>query len=128
MPPKPKPEPPATPEHIKLKAVADKSQAIHDFLEWLADGQYNEDVGPVELAYRPYMTEKPIYKRKRGEMFPEIVGYEPIPREEWKRQGQLESLTYQMSPLLAKFFDIDLKKIDDEKRALLDFQRELNEQ
>ncbi len=124
----PDPQPPATPEHQKLRAVKDKSQAIHDFIEWLSEGGYDENVGPVQLAFYPFVVEKPIYgKAKRGEMFPPVIGYEPIPREKWERQGQLESLTYQMSPLLAKFFGIDLKKLEAEKVALLDFQRELNE-
>ncbi len=79
------------PEHQKLKAIADKSQAIHDFLEWL------QDTKGGFLAVRA---------GRRQDAYP-----------------MRESLR----TLLAEFYEIDLDKIEDEKRAMLDECRRLNE-
>lgn len=112
-----------------MRAAKAVSQKLGEFLEWLLAGEFDPNIGPIHLAYYPYMTERPVYakQKKPGELFPSILSYEPIPRDEWRRQGQLESVTYQIEPLLARFFEIDLNKVEAEKRALLDQIRKLQE-
>jgi len=94
----------ATPEHEKLHKVQEKSQAIGEFLEWLTEEkrysicQYVNTIGEVDCE---------------GEeiRFP-VKGYLPI----------LERI----EQLLAEYFDIDLDKLELEKRAMLDELRRPN--
>jgi len=75
------------PEHDKLSAVRERSQAIGEFIEWLPSkglhlAEFVEDSDPLNdgvlmLAHRPIVE------------------------------------------LLAEFFEIDLNKIEQEKRAML---------
>lgn len=113
------------PEHEKLKAIKGKSQAIGGFLDWLRDGGLSDDHGAVMLAYYPYITERPVYKGSFPDM--EVVDYEPIPREEWERSSELHSLSYPLDSLLAQFFEIDLNKLEEEKRAMLEECRKVHE-
>lgn len=83
------------PEHEKLAKVHDKSQAIGEFLEWLADER------DFVLAVRHQHTEDCI----------EDCG---------ARRGELIPLAIPVHKLLAEFFDIDEDKLDDEKRAMLE--------
>ena len=89
------------PEHLKLDAVKDKSQAIGEFLEWLqANG--------VQLC-RPH-------KHTEGcedEDFPIrklICGYE---------DDSLVPIRDSIESLLASFFGIDPKKLEEEKQYML---------
>jgi hypothetical protein len=75
------------PEHEKLKAIADKSQEIYDFIDWLG---WSHGIALYDTA-----TDR----------------------------GVTTSLKF----LLAKFYDIDLARIEDEKRAMLDDLRALND-
>ncbi len=77
------------PEHDKLGLVSDKSQAIGDFLAWLEEGGLGSEYGSVELAFFPI------------------------------HRGGLAPLMKPKTELLAKFFDVDLDKIEDEKQAIL---------
>lgn len=70
------------PEHEKMKKIADKSQTIGEFLEWInqegyAIGEFN------------------------------------------RMSGELDTSRKSIQDLLAEFFDIDLNKIDKEKRAMI---------
>lgn len=69
-------------EHERLKEVKDKTQAIHDFIEWLGD-------------------EKGVF----------------LAKEYW---GETLSLRESFDSLLAEFFGIDLRKLEAEKREMLD--------
>jgi hypothetical protein len=82
------------PEHEKLKEVQEKSQAIGDFLEWLG---YEKDVTLCEY-FEPTREER----REEGA----IAGYLPTNKKKMD--------------LLAEYFDIDLNKIEQEKRQMLD--------
>lgn len=100
-------EPPC-PECEKMHAVKDKSQAIGEFLEWLqaerkvhlcvvhshSDGCYEED--------DEFHEDPPKCGCNEGDYLPFHKGTEQ---------------------LLAEFFGIDLAKVEDEKRALLEFVR-----
>ena len=76
-------------EHNKLLAVKDKSQIIGEFIEWLRSGEARDDGEPVHLAY---------YGDEEDEMFLHLDRIEKI---------------------LARFFDIDLNKLEEEKLAML---------
>lgn len=83
------------PEHKKLKAIAEQSQAIGEFLDWC-----------------------------RGE-----YGYELA---EWDKSRKFDDRMMPVSEstekLLAAFFDIDLNKIEAEKRAMLEKMRRMHEE
>ncbi len=42
-------------------------------------------------------------------------------------KDELASMTYQIETLLARYFEIDLKKADKEREALLDYTRAMQE-
>jgi hypothetical protein len=77
------------PEHDKLHQVADKSQAIGQFLD--------------------------VFLGEKGLVLAEYNGDDERPR--------LYPATVRIDLLLAEFFDIDLKKIENEKRAMLETMR-----
>lgn len=87
---------PGYPEHEKLAAVQNKSQAIGEFLDSLRERG-------IQLCE--------VYKRE-GRGYP--------------RDGEYTPITRSLEALLADFFEIDLKKLGAEKDAMLDAQRELN--
>lgn len=95
------------PEHERLKAISDKSQAIHDFLEWCGERG-------LWLAER-YCTrwdhpEDPRCEDGECEMSDKMLP------------------THQSDhTLLAEFFKIDMDVIEVEKRAMLDALRAANE-
>lgn len=76
-------EPDLYPEHTKLRAISDQSQACYDFIDWLGS----------EKGYR--------------------LCYVP------QRSGTYEPVQHSMRGLLAEFFEIDVDKIETEKRAMI---------
>lgn len=78
------------PEHDKLTAVKDHSQAIGEFLEWMSSD------GIIKCRW----------EERHEEYFPI---FEPIEK------------------LLARYFDIDLDKLEQEKRLMLVVLREIQE-
>jgi hypothetical protein len=93
-------------EHAKMKAVIAQSRTIGAFIDWLQQ----EREPRMELCERRTFT----VRGAGGE------DYETSP--EWVPScGSVERL-------LAEYFGIDLKKIEDEKRQMLDELREAHEQ
>ena len=96
----------AYPEHDKLRAVAPYSQKVGEFLDWLSEQgvalcrrhDHTEDCEPDEYAGGAY-RERYTCGYLEGEWVPDAEG--TIDR-------------------LARFFEIDLQKIEDERRAMLD--------
>lgn len=86
------------PEHAKLQAVVEQSQAIGTFLEWLTSEKHMVICEWVN-------TENDSMSTRNEELIPAGVSI-----TDW----------------LAEFFEIDLKVIEAEKRAMLDAQRALN--
>lgn len=78
------------PEHDKLTAVKDQTEAIHDFLEWCAMR------GAIQLCEFDERSDH----------------FWPIDSDD---------------NLLAEWAGIDLKKLEAEKRQMLDRIREMNE-
>lgn len=96
------------PQHDKLRAIRNESQAIGDFLSWLENGNLDDKdntYGSVELAYR-----EKIYNDEAG----------PCP----ERSEYLTPLQMRKKTLLAKYFGIDLDKLEDEKLAMIDLLRD----
>ncbi len=91
------------PEHEKMKAVKVESQAIGGFIEWLGEQG-------LELAK--------FHKCGKG-------CNRDCRREE---NGTLESHRYNIQSILAQYFEIDLDKIEQEKRAMLATVREVHEE
>lgn len=91
---------PPHPEIDKMHEVKDRSQAIGEFLEWLL----NEKDWTL-AAYHEH-TEQ-CYD---GERYPKCG----------IRSNELWQVQYSTEKLLAEYFEIDLRKVDDEKRAILE--------
>ncbi len=88
------------PEHEKLRAIKDKSQAIGDFLDWLGAEK------GVELAYRHVHTDG-----CKDDTAVFACG---------SRSGDLLPLNVRINSLLAEYFEIDEKKLEDEKQQMLE--------
>ena len=87
------------PEHEKLKSVQEKSQAIGEFMEW--------------LRYTKKYTIAKWYKSQ----------WDADDEEETDRlMPEFPSI----EKLLAEYYGIDLNKIEEEKRAMLDEIRRHN--
>lgn len=99
---------PKYPEHDKLNAVKDKSQIIGEFLDWLP--RYGVEVdpalGPLSIAYYPL--------RGNGGM------------DGSERREVMYDAPVTIEKLLAGYFGIDLKKLEAEKRQILDELRTVN--
>lgn len=86
------------PEHTRLSAIHDKSQAIGEFLEWLGDNGYS-------------ICE---FQEARSIDHPDATdGFYPLHRS--------------IQSWLAQYFQIDPAKIEREKRQMLDEIRALND-
>jgi len=84
------------PECDKMNAVREKSQVIGEFIEWLQSGEASEKEEPIVLAYYPT-------QRTSNEV-----------------DAHLHPCSYTIETLLAKYFDIDLDKVEKEKRLILE--------
>lgn len=93
----------ATPEHDKLEAVADISQQCGEVLEWL--------LSRYSFCTRHIHTER----CPRDEEGLTTCGF---------RDGELVAMPINVEKELAEFFGIDLKKIEAEKKVILDGIRE----
>ncbi len=89
-----------TPEHDKLRAVKDESQGIGAFLDWLASEGFT-------VCRFQNLTR---HSDDLGDYTPS--GYYPT------REGT--------EKLLARYFNINLNKLETEKQVMLDELREAN--
>lgn len=114
------------PEHDKLTAIKDESQLIGEFIETSGYilAQYREagDNGqpPYIWLYGKHHTKVPDlgdYIAGRAEHNPDY--------ESWGEA--LVPVGLPITQILADYFDIDLRKIEDEKRAMLDQLRKANQ-
>lgn len=93
-----------TPECEKMQAVKGESQAIGEFLDWMTSSK-----GYVIAEYPKAL------KVLHHHALQTQVGDELLP------------IHTRIEELLAEYFNIDLKKVEKEKRALLEEQRRRNE-
>lgn len=97
-------EDPKYPEHLKLKAVRDKSQCVGEFLQWLSVEK--------NIYLSKYINSRPPEEDEDEDDIPKV----------------LVTITTPMLDLLSEFFEIDQKKLEDEKQEMLEEQRRLNEE
>ena len=104
-----------TPECDKTLAVHEKSQAIGDFLTWLGSGEADksEFKRPIFLSAYRIVTET-----SRGELEED---------EYYVSEDHIDPIPYTMENMLARFFNIDLDKVEKEKRAILEELRRRDE-
>jgi hypothetical protein len=96
------------PECEKMAAIQPKSQAIGAFLEWLGSGEADKSgfERPIFLAAYRIVTETSRGELEEDEYYVSDHHIDPIP--------------YTMENMLARFFGIDLEKVEREKRAMLE--------
>ena len=138
------------PECDKLAAIHEQSQAIGEFLEWLQSGQGHDFGTSVQLAWYPkfkfsqaeLQRAKREWSREKGDG-PEFapIGVmdvatqvpESTPEcndndedEQVFKSNNLQPFPHSMEPLLARFFNIDLAKVEAERRQMLKEISEIN--
>lgn len=121
-------EPIPYPEHVKLAAIADKSQAIGEFLEYLSSTglhlQYWYE-GEVEKLCPGWN----LYDCRQGQSFNGRCdigvckrcngsGKVMVSEHGWVSNNKTAD------KMLAEFFGIDLVKLEQEKRAMLEKMRQ----
>lgn len=84
------------PEHLKMEAIQDKSQAIGQFLDWLL---HERPDGVVDLV-----------------VFDEDIEQDVNVRWSMSTANKVNII----QGLLAEYFDIDLVKIEKEKQAMIE--------
>jgi hypothetical protein len=113
------------PEHDKLTAIKDESQSIGEFIETSGYilAQYREagDNGQPPYVWRPWADKEEAptvndYADGRAKHNPAY--------ESWGEH--LVPVGLPITQILAAYFDIDLRKIEDEKRTMLDQLRAAN--
>jgi hypothetical protein len=102
---------PQYPECEKMSAVQPKSQAIGEFLNWLRDEK------GVQLAK---------YHEHSDACYEEDVEHEEGEEICERNEAQLDIFPVNMESLLAEYFEIDLKKVEEERREILADIREAN--
>lgn len=90
-----------TPELDKMSAVKERSQAIGEFLDW--------------LAYEKEWT-LAAYHEHTDDCYNQTQRYPTC----GIREKELWQVQYSTERLLAEYFEIDLRKTDEEKRAILE--------
>jgi len=118
------------PEHTKLHAVAERTQAVGEFLEWL-QGQdihlltwVEEDIPGDEMTC-PTCTPHYSLRALESCSCSRCGGTHKITRMTHREGWVSPAMSTQQ--LLAKWTGVDLVKLDQEKRAMLAHQRELND-
>jgi len=96
------------PEHEKLKYIQYKSQAIHEFIEWLSD---TKDIRLMENYSEEFYENNEDFADAKRELDYDFAF--PIRAK--------------LTDLVAEFYDIDLKKLEDEKLAMLEEIRRHND-
>jgi len=134
---------PATPELNKLKAVHERSQACGEFLEWLNQekkvvlAQFHRHTdGCYDMGLTPEQFRKEYAGKTKAGLFTatkslcndnELRNGRFSAPQCGLRQDELVTANYGVQKLLAEFFEIDMNKVEAERRAVLDYVREQNE-
>lgn len=85
------------PEHVKMKPLTERSQIIGEFLDWL---QHERDTALCELR--------------------------DLGSDEWWPEKQYIPISKGIEALLAEYYDVDMKVIEQEKREMIKELREAN--
>ncbi len=104
---------PATPELDKIRAHRDTSQAIGSFIDWL----------DTEARFGPQSGEG-----RRAAIRAQKLNNSPVKLclfdEQW---NEWRPVRLRIEEMLARYFEIDLDKVEEERRALLEHVRKENE-
>lgn len=104
------------PEHDKLRAISDKSQAIGEFIDWLiSEREPNTKIVERVILHDYHTTDRHL---------------NPLPEEEWER-FEFETdvpLRKSIQDLLAEYFEIDRNKLNEEKLKMFEEIRNVNQQ
>lgn len=112
---------PATPELDKMSAIKDRSQIIGDFLEWLKERN-------IELCHLHQCGEH--CDRRSCDVRDQYVPGVVLTKEEAvaeKLAGQQLKTARSTQDVLAAYFGLNMDAVEDERRALLDHIREIND-
>lgn len=101
---------PSTPELDKIRANSDVSQAIGSFIDWLEE----------EARFGPQNGEgrKAAIRAQKLNKSPVRLCLFDEAWDEWRPVG------LRIEEMLARYFDIDLNKAEDERRAILEHIQE----
>lgn len=119
----------ATPEHDKLHALDGKNQTCGDFVTWLQHNGYIlakrepanwicEECGPLNVAEAAHS--------RKGVRFNGLFSVAPMYEHKYCGKAVdhspegLYAVPLDITKLLAEYFEIDLQKLEDEKRAILE--------
>ncbi|MDE1821261.1 MAG: hypothetical protein KGJ23_08685 [Euryarchaeota archaeon] len=114
-----------TPECDKMAEAAPKSQAIGEFLEWLQSekgvylGKGHEHDGSCKEV-GPHNRETCIAGITGPCKHPASYKANVCGMQSESRNAVMYTWTYNLEELLAEFFSIDMKKVEKERRAILD--------
>jgi hypothetical protein len=125
------------PEHEKLTAISDKSQACYDFLEWLGTqgillGKYDVAVDTCRNCEHPDPHDErvanAVYFGQRACSYEDDETGDccTCDDSDFGNPDRFYPYLNQRDELLADHFNIDLRIIEEEKRAMLDSLRRLN--
>ena len=116
-----------TPELDKMREVREQSQPIGEFIDWLA-GQGILLMRSVPIVHERWPWESPYDvdgKRMWGSHRGPDDGVHGPP-EQYEHGDDALIHHESIEQMLARFFEIDLNAVEDERRALLDELRKLN--
>lgn len=123
---------PRCPELDKLKSVADRSHKVGEFIDWLNDTKHfhlAEIHEHTDECYTCGLNPKDfqeLYKDKGWVDADELKNSRFRTPQCGFRKGQYVPANYNLQKLLAEFFEIDLNKVEDERRAVLAWVRRKN--
>lgn len=117
----------ATPELEKMSASRERSQPIGEFIDWLA-GQGIFLMRSVPIVHQRWPWESRYDVNGKRTWGPHRGPDDGVhgPPEQYERGEEAVMYGESIERMLARFFDIDLNVIEEERRALLDAIREAN--
>lgn len=116
---------PECPEVDKMSKVSDESQSIGTFLDWITEqgiilGKPHEHTDPACYEYGTVVLKEGEKRRYGSEDLFEAKYTDEKRVNCGYREGQLVPIRGGFEKLLARYFDIDLVKVEKERSALLD--------
>ena len=97
---------PETPELDKMAQFTDRSQAVGEFLDWL--------LGERDIVFAKWPKER---EEEEEDDF----------ADDWPKDRLIPECV-NLNMLLAEYFDVDLVKVENERRAILAYLREKHEE
>lgn len=124
-------EPPPVPEHEKMKSYRAKIDHVAEFLEYLQENGFEICRRPTEEEIDSISNFYEEEKREPNQMLDFIDAFNLTLRAvkaETLKEWAFFPTRKRIEDWLGEFTDIDQKKLDAEKDALLAYQRRLNKE